>query len=120
MRHVDRLPWAIQEEKHVTIPMADGVELSARIWRPTASDAEPVPAVLEYIPYRKNDLTSTRDAIHHPYIAGHGYACVRVDLRGRASPEGCCSTSTSNRSRATPSRSSRGSPSSPGATGTPG
>lgn len=42
MRHVDRLPWAIQEEKHVTIPMADGVELSARIWRPTASDAEPV------------------------------------------------------------------------------
>ncbi len=49
---------------------------------PTTSDRQPVPAILEAIPYRKNDLTSTRDAIHHPYIAGHGYACVRVDLRG--------------------------------------
>ncbi|WP_031090579.1 CocE/NonD family hydrolase [Streptomyces sp. NRRL WC-3549] len=88
MRHVDQLPWATQEEKHVTIPMSDGIRLSARIWRPTASDAEPVPAVLEYIPYRKNDLTSTRDAIHHPYIAGHGYACVRVDLRGTGESEG--------------------------------
>ncbi|MFB8030941.1 CocE/NonD family hydrolase [Streptomyces sp. NPDC056465] len=88
MRYVDQLPCAIQEEKHVTIPMDDGVELSARIWRPTASDNEPVPAVLEYIPYRKNDLTSTRDAIHHPYIAGHGYACVRVDVRGTGESEG--------------------------------
>lgn len=88
MRHVDQLPCAIQEEKHVTIPMADGIKLSARIWRPTASDAEPVPAVLEYIPYRKNDLTATRDAIHHPYIAGHGYACVRVDVRGTGESEG--------------------------------
>ncbi|WP_031094992.1 CocE/NonD family hydrolase [Streptomyces sp. NRRL S-15] len=88
MRYVDQLPCAIQEEKHVTIPMEDGVKLSARIWRPTASDAEPVPAVLESIPYRKNDLTSTRDAINHPYVAGHGYACVRVDLRGTGESEG--------------------------------
>ncbi|MET7571781.1 CocE/NonD family hydrolase [Streptomyces sp. NPDC005492] len=88
MRHVDQLPYAIQEQSHVTIPMSDGVRLSARIWRPISSDQEPVPAVLEYIPYRKNDLTSTRDAIHHPYIAGHGYACVRVDLRGTGESEG--------------------------------
>ncbi|WP_327268853.1 CocE/NonD family hydrolase [Streptomyces sp. NBC_01218] len=82
MRYVDQLPLATREERHVTIPMRDGVQLSARIWRPVSSDQEPVPAILEYIPYRKNDLTSTRDAIHHPYIAGHGYACVRVDIRG--------------------------------------
>lgn len=88
MRHVDRLPHAIRREDHVTITMSDGVELSARIWRPTTSDREPVPAILEAIPYRKNDLTSTRDAIHHPYIAGHGYACVRVDLRGTGESEG--------------------------------
>ncbi|MFD0021692.1 CocE/NonD family hydrolase [Streptomyces sp. NPDC058382] len=68
--------------------MSDGVRLSARIWRPTTSDTGPVPAILEAIPYRKNDLTSTRDAIHHPYIAGHGYACVRVDLRGTGESEG--------------------------------
>lgn len=44
--------------------------------------------MLEYIPYRKRDLTSVRDSIHHPYIAGHGYACVRVDLRGTGDSEG--------------------------------
>ncbi|CAL9374175.1 hypothetical protein SUDANB108_00928 [Streptomyces sp. enrichment culture] len=88
MRYVTDLPYATKEEEHVTIPMSDGVRLSARIWRPTASDTEPVPAVLEYIPYRKRDLTAVRDSIHHPYLAGHGYACVRVDLRGTGDSEG--------------------------------
>lgn len=62
------------------IPMSDGVRLAVRIWRP--STAGPVPAVLEYIPYRKGDLTSVRDGVNHPYIAAHGYACARVDIRG--------------------------------------
>ncbi|MEW2267771.1 CocE/NonD family hydrolase [Streptomyces sp. NPDC047853] len=88
MRHVTSLPFTTKEEEHVVIPMSDGVRLSARIWRPTSSDQEPVPAVLEYIPYRKRDLTAVRDSVHHPYIAGHGYACVRVDLRGTGESEG--------------------------------
>ncbi|MHB9755357.1 CocE/NonD family hydrolase [Streptomyces sp. BYX5S] len=88
MRHIDQLPHPTKEEDHVTIPMADGVRLSARIWRPTSSDGSPVPAILEYIPYRKRDLSSVRDSIHHPYIAGHGYACVRVDVRGTGDSEG--------------------------------
>ncbi|AKZ53700.1 putative glutaryl 7-ACA acylase [Streptomyces ambofaciens ATCC 23877] len=88
MRHVTNLPFTTKEEEHVVIPMSDGVRLSARIWRPTSSDQEPVPAVLEYIPYRKRDLTAVRDSVHHPYIAGHGYACVRVDLRGTGESEG--------------------------------
>ncbi|WNI26658.1 CocE/NonD family hydrolase [Streptomyces sp. ITFR-16] len=88
MRHVGRLPYAVRREDHVTLTMSDGVRLSARIWRPASSDREPVPAILEAIPYRKNDLTSTRDAINHPYIAGHGYACVRLDLRGTGESEG--------------------------------
>ncbi|GAA3721987.1 hypothetical protein HDA32_002138 [Spinactinospora alkalitolerans] len=88
MREVTALPNAIKEEEHVWIPVSDGTRLAARIWRPTSSDDEPVPGVLEYIPYRKRDLTSVRDSIHHPYIAGHGYACVRVDLRGTGDSEG--------------------------------
>ncbi|MET9762796.1 CocE/NonD family hydrolase [Streptomyces sp. NPDC006372] len=88
MRYVTNLPYATKKEEHVTIPMSDGVRLSAHIWRPTSSDQEPVPAVLEYIPYRKRDLTAVRDSIHHPYLAGHGYACVRVDLRGTGDSEG--------------------------------
>lgn len=82
------LPHAVRSDEHLWITMSDGVRLAARMWRPTSSDATPVPAVLEYIPYRKNDLTAVRDSLHHPYIAGHGYACVRVDLRGTGDSEG--------------------------------
>ncbi len=88
MRTVASLPYEITEEDHVWIPVSDGVRLSARIWRPVASDGEPVPAILEYIPYRHRDLTSVRDSVHHPYLAGHGYACVRVDIRGSGESEG--------------------------------
>ncbi|MGH4034932.1 CocE/NonD family hydrolase [Actinomycetota bacterium Odt1-20B] len=88
MRTVTDLPHKIREEAHVRIPMSDGVRLSAHIWRPASSDGEPVPAILEYIPYRKRDLSSVRDSLHHPYLSGHGYACVRVDLRGTGDSEG--------------------------------
>jgi putative CocE/NonD family hydrolase len=47
-----------------------------------------VPAVCEAIPYRQRDLTSVRDSIHHPYLAGHGYACLRLDLRGSGDSDG--------------------------------
>ncbi|UOX92307.1 CocE/NonD family hydrolase [Amycolatopsis sp. FBCC-B4732] len=88
MRAVTSLPHEITVADHVRIPASDGTVLSARIWRPVSSDAEPVPAILEYIPYRKRDLTAPRDSIHHPYLAGHGYACVRVDIRGTGESEG--------------------------------
>ncbi|WP_410586940.1 CocE/NonD family hydrolase [Amycolatopsis sp. lyj-23] len=88
MRAVTSLPHEITEEDHVRIPVSDGTVLSARIWRPVSSDTGPVPAILEYIPYRKRDLTAPRDSIHHPYLAGHGYACVRVDIRGTGESEG--------------------------------
>jgi predicted acyl esterase len=29
-----------------------------------------------------------RDALTHPYLAGHGYACVRVDMRGSGDSDG--------------------------------
>ena len=48
----------------------------------------PVPAILEYIPYRKNDATVERDAQIHPYFARHGYASVRVDIRGSGDSDG--------------------------------
>ncbi|MFU8815580.1 MAG: CocE/NonD family hydrolase, partial [Pseudomonadales bacterium] len=48
----------------------------------------PVPALIEYIPYRKRDITRGRDEINHPYMAGHGYACLRIDLRGSGDSDG--------------------------------
>jgi putative CocE/NonD family hydrolase len=88
MREVTDPRHPVKQEEHVLIPVADGTRLSARIWRPYSSDDHPVPAVLETIPYRKRDLSSVRDSIHHPYMAGRGYACVRVDIRGTGESEG--------------------------------
>lgn len=84
----DSFPYPIREIEHTTIPMPDGVRLAARIWLPVDAEERPVPAVLEYIPYRKNDFTAFRDSIRHPYFAGHGYASVRVDMRGSGDSEG--------------------------------
>ncbi len=88
MKVAENLPHEVAEEQNVFIPMPDGVRLAARIWRPKGAEDMPVPAILEYIPYRKRFGTAVRDAITHPYLAGHGYACVRVDLRGSGESEG--------------------------------
>ncbi|MEX0430604.1 CocE/NonD family hydrolase [Spiribacter insolitus] len=79
---------AVRIEEDVRIPMADGVELSARIWRPDDAGEKPVPAILEYIPYRKRDHTRARDETMHRWLAEHGYAGIRVDLRGSGESEG--------------------------------
>ncbi len=68
--------------------MPDGCRLAARIWLPEDAPSRPVPAILEYVPYRKDDATFLRDARMHPYFAGHGYAAVRVDMRGSGNSDG--------------------------------
>lgn len=73
------------------IPLADGTRLSARIWLPTgAGPKSRVSAILEYLPYRKDDGTAAEDAGRHPYFAAHGFAGVRVDLRGTGDSDGVC------------------------------
>ncbi|NBF39575.1 MAG: CocE/NonD family hydrolase [Spirochaetes bacterium] len=81
-------PRQVEEIDHLIIPVSDGTQLAARMWLPVDADTSPVPAILEYIPYRKRDLTAERDVRHHPYIAGFGYASVRVDLRGSGESDG--------------------------------
>jgi hypothetical protein len=81
-------PHTIREIKNTWIPMSDGCRLAARLWLPDDAETRPVPAILEYIPYRKNDGTAQRDALMHPYFAGRGYACVRVDMRGSGDSDG--------------------------------
>jgi uncharacterized protein len=85
---VTDFPHAIREIEHLWIPLADGTRLAARIWLPEDADRKPVPAVLEYLPYRKRTGTFERDALTHPYLAGHGYAAVRVDIRGSGESDG--------------------------------
>jgi uncharacterized protein len=81
-------PRRIRRIDHTWIPMSDGTRLAARIWLPEDADDDPVPAILEYLPYRKGDAFAKRDSYHHPYFAGFGYAGVRVDLRGSGDSDG--------------------------------
>ena len=79
---VTTFPRTVRVIEHTLIPLKDGTTLAARIWLPDDAEQNPVPAILEYLPYRKRDGTYERDALTHPYLAGYGYAGVRVDIRG--------------------------------------
>ena len=85
---VTTFPRAVRVIEHTLIPLKDGTTLAARIWLPEDAEQNPVPAILEYLPYRKRDGTYERDALTHPYLAGHGYAGVRVDIRGSGEFDG--------------------------------
>ncbi|GGL73234.1 CocE/NonD family hydrolase [Wenxinia marina] len=88
MRHVTDFPRPIEVHEDIRIEMPDGTRLSARLWLPQDAGADPVPLILEHLPYRKRDGTIARDELTHPYLAGHGYACLRVDMRGNGDSEG--------------------------------
>jgi uncharacterized protein len=68
------------------IGMKDGIQLSARLWLPDT--AQPVPVVLEYIPYRKRDLYRTRDNAWGQQLAQYGIGYARVDARGSGDSQG--------------------------------
>jgi predicted acyl esterase len=85
---VTEFPHAVREIEHLWIPLSDGTRLSARVWLPKGAEADPVPAILEYIPYRKRDGTRPGDDPRHRWWAGHGYASVRLDIRGTGESEG--------------------------------
>lgn len=84
----DSLPHSVEVTENLWIPLSDGTRLAARLWLPAGAEDHPAPAILEYIPYRKRDSTRERDNTTHHYFAGHGYACLRVDLRGSGDSDG--------------------------------
>ncbi|MGO3740595.1 MAG: CocE/NonD family hydrolase [Marinomonas foliarum] len=78
----------IKHIHHAMLPLPDGTKLAYRAWLPSDADDKPVPAILEFLPYRKNDGTIVRDEITMAQTAEQGYACIRVDLRGCGESEG--------------------------------
>jgi len=67
---------------HVSLPLDDGVTLAARVWLPADAESDPVPTIIEAVPYRLRDGMAQYDAAAQPGLAAHGYAVVRIDLRG--------------------------------------
>ena len=62
MRVVENFPRKVREIVNTFIPMSDGAKLAARIWLPEDAEKNPVPAILEYLPYRKRDGDGTANA----------------------------------------------------------
>jgi uncharacterized protein len=66
--------------KNVLVPMRDGVRLAADLYLPDPDPGEPLPVVMEYIPYRKDEVVpGTR---FYDYFPRNGYIVARVDIRG--------------------------------------
>ncbi|MDA1217203.1 MAG: peptidase S15, partial [Chloroflexi bacterium] len=69
---------AFDVHHHVRIPARDGVLLSANLWLPRAQfAARRFPAVLEMIPYRKDDWRYESDHARMGYLAERGFAGCR-------------------------------------------
>ena len=88
MKTVTEFPRPVRVIENEWIPLPDGTRLAARMWLPADAVHRPVPALLEYLPYRKRDFVRGRDGPMHHYFAGHGYASIRVDIRGAGDSEG--------------------------------
>jgi putative CocE/NonD family hydrolase len=71
--------------KNVLVPVRDGTRLAADVYLPP--DPGPVPVVLEYRPYRKDDEMPPGGRFY-AYLLRHGYGVVRVDIRGTGASGG--------------------------------
>jgi uncharacterized protein len=79
-----KVPFEIIENEWITLE--DGTKLAVRLWMPQGAGR--VPVVMEYLPYRKGDVTRSRDAPTGRYLAEHGIAFARVDIRGTGNSDG--------------------------------
>ncbi|HET9842242.1 MAG TPA: CocE/NonD family hydrolase [Nocardioides sp.] len=74
-------------EQEVRIPVRDGSWLAASLYLPDES-AGPQPCLVEALPYRKDDLTSSYASSYRSLCEDHGYAVARIDVRGTGSSPG--------------------------------
>jgi predicted acyl esterase len=73
-------------DRKVFVPMRDGVRIALTTYLP--DQRGPFPVVVESVPYRKDDDCFARDWQTYSYLADHGIAGVRIDIRGTGASEG--------------------------------
>jgi putative CocE/NonD family hydrolase len=74
-------------EVETRIPVRDGSWLAATLYLPDESQG-PQPCLLEALPYRKDDLTSSYAPGYRSLCTDHHYAVARIDVRGTGSSPG--------------------------------
>jgi putative CocE/NonD family hydrolase len=81
--------YPVEIRYNVRLPTRDGLTLSANLFMPVPRDpGEKFPALLEMIPYRKDDWRCAADHRRMTYFAQRGYVGCRLDIRGTGSSEG--------------------------------
>ena len=70
------------EHVRTWVPVSDGTRLAARLWLP---DERPAATVLEALPYRMDDLSSSYAGEYERLCNEGCLAVARVDLRGTGS-----------------------------------
>jgi putative CocE/NonD family hydrolase len=84
---MEKLEDGVTLVRNVLIPMPDGVQLAANLYRPAGEG--PWPALFTYFPYHKDGIGGMGHVDgEHRYFARHGYACLTVDVRGTGNSGG--------------------------------
>ena len=85
---VESFPYDVGVEPHVPVALRSGVVISVKLWLPVGEPGARFPAVLEAMPYRKDDNSLVDDSARFGFFSGHGYVGVRMDLRGSGTSTG--------------------------------
>src|SRR5262245_62518680 len=76
----------IEIERNLLIPLSDGAELSADLYRPAGKG--PFPALISFYPYHHDDFMGAMNEAPRRYFAARGYAHLLVDFRGLGGSSG--------------------------------
>lgn len=82
------MTYPVRIDRRVFVAMEDGTRIALTLYLPDAAGDGPFPAVLESLPYRKDDDCTARDFSTYAYLASHGIAGVRIDIRGTGASNG--------------------------------
>jgi predicted acyl esterase len=82
------LEYPVRVDRRVFVPMDDGARIALTVYLPDSAGDGPFPTVVESIPYRKDDAFYSTDWPTYAYLARHGFAGVRIDIRGTGASTG--------------------------------
>ena len=82
------MSYPVRIDRRVFVAMSDGTRIALTLYLPDAPGDGPFPAVVESIPYRKDDQFFTPDYLTYTYLAERGIAGVRIDIRGTGASTG--------------------------------